>query len=438
MSDIERLTEKGAKTLRVMYPDLHGIARGKDLVLADAGHEIEDGVAFCSAIMTTDLAHTPVMGGEIGYPDFFARPDLSTAAALPWAPDIAACLVDLVDEEGNPHPFDPRGAVRRAADGLAELGLAPIVGPELEFFLFRPDDAAPEGAVRYVDTLSRVYTVGAESDPGGISGRMLHACAEMGLGAYAANHEFMNAQYEINLRHGPALDAADRAFRLKATVKEIAVLEEMRATFMGRPFNDQGGSGLHLHVSLQDGDGANRIGDPAGPDGLSAAALSFIAGVLEHAGALMAFLNPTVNAFKRIAPDSLAPINVSWGLDNRTTFVRVPPERGKAARLEIRVGDGTANCHLAVAALLQAGLDGVRRELEAPEQTAGDAYRREDLAPLPSSLDQALDALEADELLCDGVGREIVDAFLTLKRFELERYHGWVTDWERNEYRIQL
>ena len=216
------------------------------------------------------------------------------------------------------------------------------------------------------------------------------------------------------------------------------MLEEMRATFMGRPFNDQGGSGLHLHVSLQDGDGANRIGDPAGPNGLSAAALSFIAGVLEHAGALMAFLNPTVNAFKRIAPDSLAPINVSWGLDNRTTFVRVPPERGKAARLEIRVGDGTANCHLAIAALLQAGLDGLRRQLEAPEPTAGDAYRREDLPPLPGSLDQALDALEADELLCDGVGREIVDAFLTLKRFELERYHGWVTDWERNEYRIQL
>lgn len=219
MSDIERLAEQGAKTLRVMYPDLHGIARGKDLVLADAGHEIEDGVAFCSAIMTTDLAHTPVMGGEIGYPDFFARPDLSTAAALPWVPDIAACLVDLVDEEGNPHPFDPRGAVRRAADGLAELGQAPIGGPELEFFLFKPDDAAPEGAVPYVDTLSRVYTVGAESDPGGISGRMLHACAEMGLGAYAANHEFMNSQYEINLRHGPALDAADRAFRLKATVR---------------------------------------------------------------------------------------------------------------------------------------------------------------------------------------------------------------------------
>src|SRR5262249_46363536 len=150
-----------------------------------------------------------------------------------------------------------RGLLQRVAARYAERGLSPIVGPELEFFLLEKDPAAPGGLRRYVDELSRVYTVGPISDPRGIVLDMLYACDQLDLRVFAANHEFMNSQYEINIEHSAAVDAADRAFLLKTTVKELAARQGMVATFMGKPFNDQGGSGFHLHLSLADAGGAN-------------------------------------------------------------------------------------------------------------------------------------------------------------------------------------
>jgi glutamine synthetase len=256
----------------------------------------------------------------------------------------------------------------------------------------------------------------------------------MGLGAYAANHEYMNSQYEINLHHGEAVDAADRAFRLKAAVKDVAAINGLVATFMGKPFNDQGGSGLHLHVSL-DKDGSNAFDDADGDNGISTAMRHFLGGVMAHAPALMAILNPTINAFRRLVPDSLAPTHANWGWDNRSAFGRVPPERGPATRLEVRVGDGSANPYLAIAVLLQAGLHGLREQIDPPAPVAGDAYRADDGGELlPQSLEAALDALEADEVLMDAIGPEIVTPFLAMKRFEIERHRAYVSEWELTEY----
>jgi glutamine synthetase len=421
-------------SIRVLYPDLHGVARGKDVPISEFDHVIEKGLCFCSAVMGTDLRHTPVVGGEEGYPDLIARPDMSTMLSLPWEPGVAACLADLEPAEGG-HPIaDPRGAVRRAVASFAELGLEPIVGPELEFFLVERD---ADGRIsRRVDQLSMVYTVGPQADPGGLVRGMTESLAQLGLGAFAVNHEFMNGQYEINLRHSDALTAADRAFRLKSAVKDIAAQNGLIATFMGKPFNDQGGSGTHLHLSLER-DGRNAFDGPGEADGVSAELRHFAAGVLAHASALMAFLNPTINAYRRIQPDSLAPTHANWGWDNRSTFIRVPPERGGATRLEVRVGDGAANPYLAIAAVLAAGHDGLARELEPPEPVAGDAYRADPEhagARLPGALEEALDALEADEVVRDALGPEIVDTFLAVKRFEVERHRAWVSDWEVDEY----
>jgi glutamine synthetase len=148
----------------------------------------------------------------------------------------------------------------------------------------------------------------------------------------------------------------------------------------------------------------------------------------------MAFLNPTINAYRRIVPDSLAPISVSWGWDNRTTFVRIPAERGPATRVELRIGDGSANPYLAIAATLFAGLHGLREELPLPAPVSGDGYTDEASERVPLSLDAALDALEADEFLRDAIGDAIVTPFLAMKRFELERHRAWVSDWEHDEY----
>ena len=432
----EGATGTPVRWIRVLYPDLHGVARGKDVPIAEFEHVLENGLRFCSAVMGTDLRHTPVVGGEEGYPDLIARPDMTTMTTLPWEPGVASCLANLEPvDTGRPIP-DARGSVRRVVEDLRAIGLDPIVGPELEFFLVQRDPAATNGIRRRVDQPSMVYTVGAQPDPGGVVREMTEALAQLGLEVLAVNHEFMNSQYEINLRHTDALRAADRAFRLKAAVKDIAAQHGLVGTFMGKPFNDQGGSGTHLHVSVNR-DERNAFDAPGEKDGVHAELRAFTAGVLAHAAALMAFLNPTINAYRRIQPDSLAPTHANWGWDNRGTFIRIPRERGGATRIEIRVADGAANPYLAIAAVLAAGAHGMREDLAPPPPVDGDAYRadREVIGrALPVSLDAALEALESDRVLYRALGPQLVETFLAVKRFEIERHRAWVSDWEIAEY----
>jgi glutamine synthetase len=457
MTQLERNVEAelaalgpGVKAVRVLYPDLHGVARGKDIPLRHFPGMAEEGLAFCAAIMGTDLNHTPVRGGEVGYVDLAVRPDLGTLRVVPWQPEVAWCLGDARTLDGSaPWPVCPRSLLRRVVGAYAERGLHPVAAPELEFFLVERDATAECGIRRYEDELSRVYTVGSVSDPRDVVLKMLLWCDELGLEAFAANHEFMSSQYEINVKHSGALDAADRAFMLKAAVKEIAVREGLIATFMGRPFADQGGSGFHLHISVNDADGRNGFDDDDGPDGLSRTAASFVGGVLDHAQGLQALLGPTVNAYKRILPDSLAPTHGNWGHDNRTAFCRVPNERGSRARVEIRTGDGSANAHLIVAGVLLAGLDGIERGLEPPAPVVGDAYRMDDAhagTRLPGDLGAALDALEADSTLVERLGPELVETFVAMKRGEIERFTAavgeldveTVSPWEVAEYASHL
>ena len=434
------LTDDSVTAVRVIYPDLHGVVRGKDVPIGEFRRAEEHGLAFCAAVMGTDLRHTPVVGGEEGYPDLIAFPDLSTMTMVPWEPGLACCIADLRSAGEHDAPADPRGTLRRAVAAFEEVGLSPVVGPELEFFLVEKDPQAPNGVRRYVDNLSMVYTVGPQADPRGVVRGIAEALSELGMGTFASNHEFMNSQYEINLHHADALTAADRAFRLKHAVKDVAAIHGLVATFMGKPFNDQGGSGFHFHLSLSR-DGANAFADEDDADGVSDEMRHFMAGILAHARALTAFLNPTVNAYRRLVPDSLAPTHANWGWDNRTSFIRVPPERGGATRAEIRIGDGSANPYLATAAMLFAGLHGLEEKLPLEPPVGGDAYTlpgERAGGKLPATLAEALDALETDDALREGMGPEIVETFLAMKRFEAERHRTWVSDWEIDEYMHHL
>lgn len=436
------LSEVGIRAVRLQYSDLHGICRGKDIPCQAFARAAEEGVTFVAAVMTVDLAHNIVAGFEQGFPDLLARPDLNTLVRLPWQPDVAACIVDLEEPvTHDPWPVDARGALKRTLAEFAELGVSPVIGPELEFYLCEPDPSAPNGYRPYARQDSPVYTVGEVADPKGTLSRMLDAAVELGLGAVAAAHEYGRSQFEINLRHTAALDSADRAFRYKALVKELAARDGLLATFMGKPFNDDEGSGLHLHISLADRDGANASEDPADAAGLSAAARHFIGGVLEHGPAMMAFFNPTVNAYRRISAEALVPTRCWWGHDHRMALVRVPRERGAGTRLEIRLGDGTANPYLAYTAALAAGLDGIRRELEPPEPLEGMIYDlpEEQLGEaLPTSFPDALAALERDAVIVAAAGEKLVETFKTIKAAELERWSAWVTDWEFAEYAPRL
>ena len=444
MTESERLAaleRDGVRIVRVTYPDLHGVLRGKDVPIDVFASTVgSHGLAFCKAISTVDLRHNVVSGFEHGFRDIQVTPLPETLAQLPWAPEVAWCLSDQT-ADGESYGADPRAALKRAVAAFGELGLTPVMGPELEFYLLEPSASTPSGWTRYVENPTHVYTVGDHADPRGVLDKMLLALADAGLGAIGAAHEYGMSQWEINLTHSDALDAADRAFRFKAAVKDLATREGLLATFMGKPFNGDAGSGFHLHLSLCGEDGANAFADSAGAHGCAEVLRHFIAGVIAHAPALMAFLNPTVNAYRRIDPHELVPTRACWGYDNRFGLVRVPPERGAATRVEMRLADGSANPYLATAALLFAGLDGIRRDLAPPPAVAGLVYElpeEEQGDPIPLSLGTALDALESDAMLREAMGRQLVSTFLTIKRFELERYERHVSDWDLAEYAHHL
>lgn len=434
-----RLSEQGVDVVRIGYPDLIGTERGRDILVEQLPHAVEHGVAFCRAVYHTSPMGdvVPVAGGlDRGLPDICIRPDLSTLVTLPWEPGVAHCLGEAYDPlTGRPCPESPRTVLRAAAERLGELGLTGVIGPELEYFLLEPDGT---GWKRYDDAPGNVYVAGTKGDSGSHLLRTLRALRALDIGVTMGNHEFASGQFEINLRHSEALSAADRSFRFKTAIKEMARRDGLRATFMAKPFNDEGGSGFHAHLSCADADGRNIFDDPSEPHGLSRTAMHAIGGIIAHASALAALLNPTINSYKRFGPDTLAPWLIDWGLDNRSAMVRIPPERGEGTRLEVRLGDASANPYLAIAGLLAAVYLGVRDRIEPPAPLEGYGYDTSRSEMLPMTLPEALDAFEADGELTGVLGKEFADAFLTYKRDEVRRFSQYVTDWEFREYAYHL
>ena len=223
-------------------------------------------------------------------------------------------------------------------------------------------------------------------------------------------------------------------------IKELARHEGRLATFMPKPFNDEGGSGYHLHFSMWSPDGRPPLfDDPAEPHGLSEVARHAVAGILAHAPALAAVANPTINSYKRFGPDTLAPWLIDWGMDNRSAMVRIPPERGSASRMELRLGDASANSYLAIAGHARGGA--ARRPPRARAARAAGRLRLRrhqgrEAARRASAI--ALDALEADTEFADVLGEPFANTFLTYKRDEIERFNSWITDWEFHEYTYHL
>ena len=435
------LVEQGIDVVRIGYSDLIGSERGRDVLVNRFARTVADGVAFCRSVYaTTPMGDVvPIEGGiDAGLPDVVAFPDLSTMQPVPWESGVAHCIADVFNPDGSPSEENPRSVLRRVIDQFAELGMRPMVGPELEFFVLERDASAANGWRRYGEGTGNVYVAGLKGDPENTLLRALRQLSAYGLDVVAANHEFSSGQFEINLWHSDALSAGDRAFRFKSAVQEIARQGDKLATFMAKPFNDEGGSGFHIHFSTWSDDGTPLFDDPDGEFGLSKTARSAIAGILAHAPALAAVSNPTINSYKRFGPDTLAPWLIDWGLDNRSAMVRIPPERGGASRVELRLGDASANPYLAIAGLLGAAYLGIRDSLDPPDPLEGYGYDVSKADKLPDNLGAALDALEADTALADVLGGAFVTTFLAYKRNELERFSQWVTDWEFREYTYHL
>ena len=435
---IAAVLDAGVDRVRVHFTDLLGVSRNKVVPTSMLDEVCEDGINFCISAFCVDHAGDVIegtgFGAEVDFRDAQVVPDLSTLTVVPWERSTAIAIGDVVFD-GAPLPASPRQLLRRAADRLGERGLRAVAGHELEFFILRPNGSGYE---QYAKQPGLVYTLSPSVDTEGVMREMEDAVRAMGLPYVASNQEYFGSQWEINLRYDDALRAADDAHLFKLAVKEIAAKHGLVATFMGKPVQELGTSGYHLHLSLWNEDGDNAFHDPHAEDGLSTICRQFLAGQLEHARGMTAIMAPTINAYKRFLAMAFGPWNVTWGHDNRTVYARIPRERGKATRIENRAGDGTANAYLASAAALFAGIDGLERELDPGPPVSGVAYELEDRPLMPFSLGEALDALEQNDYFKAALGEQFVQAFVAMKRSEVNRFASAVTDWELSEYAVML
>lgn len=377
--------------------------------------------------------------------DMFLKPDLDTFAVIPWTRDSASgtrarIICDVFMPDGDPFAGDPRYILKRQLERAKKMGYVFNVGPELEFFLFRRENGGlspqPHDEAGYFD-----QTTDAASE---IRQEMTFALQAFGIDVEALHHEVAIGQHEIDFRYCDALAGADAAVTLRFALKSIAARHDLHATFMPKPIAGINGSGMHVHQSLFTTDGENKMFDRNGIYHLSEFAQSFIAGQLHHIKALNAVINPTVNSYKRLVVGYEAPVNVAWGQRNRSVLIRVPrytPGREKAVRVEIRCPDPAANPYLAFAVLLAAGLDGVEKQMKAPEPVEDDIFEmsqeeiaRRGIGSVAYDLRDALESLKQDEVVRGALGEFTFEKFYQAKMQEWDNYRFAVSQWELDQY----
>jgi glutamine synthetase len=329
--------------------------------------------------------------------------------------------------------------LKRVLAEAAEMGFIYNNSPELEFFLLKPH---PDGSlIPPVPEDSASYFDAPFDMASGLRRQMSNTLSEFGIQVETAHHEGASGQHEIDFRYSDALTTADSAITFRVVLKVIAQMNGLYATFLPKPIRGINGNGMHVHQSLAySTTGKNAFTDPGDPHGLSKIAKQFIAGQLAHARGMCAVLAPLVNSYKRLVPGYEAPVYISWARINRSALIRVPRvSKPESARIELRCPDPCCNPYLAFAVMLAAGLDGIRRQLPVPDATDENLYmlngqRRSALDVLPGSLNQALNALEQDEVVKAALGAHICERFIDAKRQEWEDYRLEVTPWELNKY----
>jgi len=417
--------------IRLLWPDHLGLARGKYLTPAHA----DEGTAHCVTLFTLGYDREMIPYDEAlfwkGLPDCDASFDMDHLR--PGWEEGTAVVIPEITRMGKPVPLAPRNVLKEAVEAWESHGFKPMVGIELEAYLFEPDG---EGGWRPISTPGAyVYGTGMAVDPSGTIDEIMATARRAGFLLESVNSEYDNGQFELTLRYDEALRAADDAFLFKVMAKEVAAKRGMLLTFMGKPISDRGGSGFHINLSFNDEKGRNVLHDEDAEDGLSELCRLVTAGMLHHHVGMTALLAPNVNAYKRLQPGSLCGYWANWGYDHRGVTVRVPPARGHGTRLEHRLGDGSVTPHQAVAAVLTAARLGYEKGYELPPVETLDCIERASTDVVaPASLKEALDALEADADLVEAYGRSYVEGFITVKRAEWDRYQRFTTDWEVDEY----
>lgn len=452
--------ERNLEVIRLAFPDQHGILRGKTIIASEAIASLESGCSITTTMLAKDTSHRTVFpvftaGGGFGMKEMEGAADVlmvadpTTFRVLPWAPATGWVLCDLYFGDGRPVPFATRGLYRRVLDELGTRGHDFVAGLEVEFHIFRlddahlrPEDAGQPGTPPSVSLLSQGYQYLTEQrfdqmEP--VLEILRRDIGALGLPLRSVEVEFGPSQCEFTFAPKKGLEPADNMVLFRSAVKQIARRHGYHATFMCRPkLPNVFASGWHLHqsiVSRASGENLFMTKETAkdGREPLSAFGKAYLAGLLDHARASTLFTTPTINGYKRYRSYSLAPDRAIWGRDNRGVMIRVLGGAGDAAtRLENRIGEPAANPYLYMASQILSGLDGVDRKLD-PGPSADTPY--ETKAPLlPKSLRDAVSALKDDPFFREKLGAEFVDYYTHIKNAEIDRFLSEVTDWEHREY----
>ncbi len=433
--------ERGVRLVQLWFTDVLGTPKSFNITPGELEHALEEGMTFDgSSIDGFSRVHES---------DVLARPDPGTFQLLPWKSSagehaVARVFCDILNLDGTPFEGCPRHVLRRALDKARRRGFTCYAAPELEYFYFAT--ARTDGGLELLDSGSYFeLTVGDVGDE--LRNITVLTLEEMGMPVEYAQHEDAPSQHEIDLRHADALAMADTVMTARLVVKEIAQRHGVHATFMPKPLEGVQGSGMHTHVSLFEGD-TNAFYEGGDAHGLSKVARGFIAGLLAHAPAITAITNQWVNSYKRLVLGYEAPVHVSWARNNRSALVRVPvTRRGRpeSTRVEYRAPDPACNPYLAFAAILAAGLDGIESGLELPPEAAANLYAMspvelaaEGITSLPGSLAEALEAMEASELVAETLGEHVFEWFLRNKRAEWAEYKTHVSRFELERYLSRL
>jgi glutamine synthetase len=373
--------------------------------------------------------------------DMYLHPDLDTFEIFPWRPQqgkVARFLCDVYKQDEVQYEGDPRYILKKVVKEAEELGYTFDVGPECEFFLFNLED---NGEPTNISTERGGYFDVGPLDSGENARReMVLTLEDMGFEIEASHHEVAPSQHEIDFRYDNALKTADNIMTFRLVVRTIAKRHGLHATFMPKPKFGVNGSGMHVNMSLSK-DGKNIFDDPDGNLGLSEDAYHFIAGLMKHINGMTAITNPLVNSYKRLVPGYEAPVYIAWSATNRSPLIRIPASRGANTRLELRCPDPSANPYLTLAVCLAAGLDGIKNKLVPPASVDKNIYTMTqeekdslDIKSLPASLEEAINALEQNELIKNVLGEDTFHKYVRAKREEWNQYAIQVSQWEMDEY----
>ena len=431
---LDAIETENVDFVRLQFTDITGTVKNVSIPAHQVEKAFEEGIWFDGSSIEGFV--------RIQESDMRLEPDPSTFAVLPWRSDgdsaSARLICDVVNTDGTPFAGGPRQVLKRVLARADEMGYSVSIGPEPEFFLFDKDEEGkattiPHDSGGYFDLAPKDMASDVRRD-------IIFTLEKMGFEIEASHHEVADGQHEINFKYEDALAAADNIATFRAVVRAVAEQNDIHATFMPKPISEINGSGMHSHISLFDEDG-NAFDDPDDEFNLSETAYQFMGGILNHAEAFTAVTNPTINSYKRLVPGYEAPVYVAWSDTNRSALIRVPDAAGASSRFEIRSPDPSCNPYLALAAVISAGLEGIENDADPGEPVREDIYEFDDakreeygITMLPGSLDEAVDALEADDVVTEGLGEHVTEKFVEAKRADYADYRVAVSEWEKEKY----